>query len=174
MPESKTVFLAENVSFKLTAPPAEKVATLDSHLVQITSKDKENQFITQVEYRRNEIAMAAISPEGLPLFDFIWFSNKTSEINQYVPLPNVDIGFIIADIQLCNWPLHIIESAISGANIRVSQQLISNKKHVIWQRTITQNNNVIIKIEKLLDGYELENIVHGYRIRLTDLNRNNS
>lgn len=171
--DSKAIFLAENVSFMLTTPPLEKIATIDSHLVEISSKGKKHQFIAQVEYRNNEIAMAAISPEGLPLFDFIWFRDKASEINQYVPLPNVDIGFIIADIQLSHWPLDTIKSALFGMNISVNQQLILNEKNAIWQRNITQNNNVIIKIEKFVDGYQLENIVRGYRIRLTNLDREN-
>ena len=115
--------------------------------------------------------MAAISPEGLPLFDFIWFSDKTSEINQYVPLPNIDIGFIITDIQLSNWPLEVIKSALFGSNVSVKQHSILNEKGAIWQRTITQNDNIIVKIEKFVDGYELENIVRGYRIRLTNLDR---
>jgi len=170
---SKTVFLAENVSFMLTTPPLEKIAMVDSHLVEISSNSKTHQFIAQVEYRSNEIAMAAISPEGLPLFDFIWFSDKASEINQYVPLPNVDVSLIIADIQLANWPLDTIKSAVFGTNVSVSQQLSLHDKNVIWQRMITQNNNVIIKIEKFVDGYELENIARGYRIRLTDLDREN-
>ena len=169
--DSKTVLLAQNVSFLLTDPPLEKIATVDSHLVEISSKGQSHQFIAQVEYRKNEIAMAAISPEGLPLFDFIWFSDKTSEINQYVPLPNIDIGFIITDIQLSNWPLEVIKSALMGSNVSVRQQSILNEKGAIWQRTITQNDNTIVKIEKFVDGYELENIVRGYRIRLTNLDR---
>ena len=171
--DNKAILLSDHVSFRLTAPPLVKIATLDSHLVEISTNNKSHQFIAQVEYRRNEIAMAAISPEGLPLFDFIWFNDKASEVNQYVPLPNVNIGFIIADIQLCNWPLSIVKSAISGPNVSVSQQVVANKKHVIWQRTIAQNNETIIKIEKLTDGYELVNIVRGYRIRLTNLDREN-
>ncbi|MGB2739926.1 MAG: DUF3261 domain-containing protein [Cognaticolwellia sp.] len=169
--DSKTVLLAQNVSFLLTDPPLEKIATVDSHLVEISSKGQSHQFIAQVEYRKNEIAMAAVSPEGLPLFDFIWFSDKASEINQYVPLPNIDIGFIITDIQLSNWPLETIKSALLGSNVSVKQHSILNEKDSIWQRTITQNDNIIVKIEKFVDGYELENIVRGYRIRLTNLDR---
>lgn len=169
--DSKTVLLAQNVRFLLTDPPLEKIATVDSHLVEISSKGQSHQFIAQVEYRKNEIAMAAVSAEGLPLFDFIWFSDKTSEINQYVPLPNIDIGFIITDIQLSNWPLEVIKSALFGSNVSVKQHSILNEKGAIWQRTITQNDNIIVKIEKFVDGYELENIVRGYRIRLTNLDR---
>jgi hypothetical protein len=171
--DSKTVLLAQNVSFLLTDPPLEKIATVDSHLVEISSKGQSHQFIAQVEYRKSEIAMAAVSPEGLPLFDFIWFSDKASEINQYVPLPNIDIGFIITDIQLSNWPLDTIKSALLGSNVSVKQHSILNEKDSIWQRTITQNDNIIVKIEKFVDGYEIENIVRGYRIRLTNLDREN-
>ena len=97
IPDTKSVQLTEDLSFKLTAPPINKIDTFDSHLVEINSKENNHQFIAQVEYRDNEIAMAAISPQGLPLFDFIWFSHKSSEINQYVPLPDLDIGFIDND-----------------------------------------------------------------------------
>ncbi|MGB1263392.1 MAG: DUF3261 domain-containing protein [Cognaticolwellia sp.] len=169
--DSKSVALADNLHFILTSPPAEKMATVDSHLVEISSNGKKHQFIAQVEYRGGEIAMAAISPQGLPLFDFIWFSDKNNEINQYVPLPNVDIGFIIADIQLCNWPLQTIKSSLKGTDVSVTQQPVANEKAVTWQRKIMQNNNLIIKVDKFADGYQLENITRGYRIRLTQLER---
>jgi hypothetical protein len=171
---SKSVFLAENLALMLTAPPAEKIATVDSHLVEITSKGKKHQFIAQVEYHANEIAMAAISPSGLPLFDFTWFSDKTTEVNQYVPLPNIDIRFIIADIQLCNWPLSVLRTAIIGSNVSIKQHLAIETKNVIWQRAIMQNNQVIIKINKFENGYELENLIRGYQIRLTNLERDYS
>lgn len=172
--DSKSVFLAENLALMLTAPPAEKIATVDSHLVEITSKGKMHQFIAQVEYHANEIAMAAISPSGLPLFDFTWFSDKASDVNQYVPLPSIDIRFIIADVQLCNWPLSILRTAVFGSNVSIKQQLAVDRKNVIWQRTIMQNNQVIIKINKFENGYELENLIRGYQIRLTNLERDNS
>tara|TARA_R110000744_G_scaffold1965_6_gene7685 strand:+ start:15591 stop:16205 length:615 start_codon:yes stop_codon:yes gene_type:complete len=172
--DNKSVFLADELSFLLTAPPTNKIATVESHLVVITSKDQTHQFIAQVEYRRDEIAMAAISPQGLPLFDFIWFSDKASEVNQYVPLPSVDIAFIIADMQLCNWPLEAVKSALIGTNVDVNQSSALPEKNIIWQRSVTQNNKVIIKIEKRDDGYELENLIRGYRIRLTNLERENS
>jgi len=173
-PNSNVIFLAEGLSLTLTAPPPGKISTLDSHLVAISSKNNSHQFIAQVEYRAGEIAMAAVSPQGLPLFDFIWFSDKTSEINQYVPLPSIDIGFIIADIQLCNWSLDLIKLALGGANISVFEQTGLPDSEIIWQRTIMQHNKIIIKIDKRTDGYELENRARGYRIRLTDLERKNS
>ena len=172
--DNKSVFLADELSFILTAPPANKIATVDSHLVTITSKEQTHQFIAQVEYRRDEIAMAAVSPQGLPLFDFVWFSYKATEMNQYVPLPSVDIAFIIADIQLCNWPLEILKTAMLGHNVDVKQTPVLHENSIIWQRIITQNNRDIIKIEKRDDGYELENFIRGYRIRLTNLERENS
>mgnify|MGYP005991465027 CR=1 FL=1 len=172
--DNKAVFLADKLSFTLTAPPTDKIATVESHLVVVSSKEQTHQFIAQVEYSRDEIAMAAISPQGLPLFDFVWLSDKTTVVNQYVPLPNIDIAFIIADIQLCHWPLATIKSALLGANVEVSQSPVLHEKSIIWQRTITQDNAVIIKIEKRDDGYELENLIRGYRIRLTNLERENS
>ena len=172
--DNKSVFLADELSFILTAPPANKIATVDSHLVTITSKEQTHQFIAQVEYRRDEIAMAAVSSQGLPLFDFVWFNNKAIEVNQYVPMPSIDIGFIIADIQLCNWPLEILKTSILGTDVDVSQSRVLHEESIIWQRIITQNNRDIIKIEKRDDGYELENFIRGYRIRLTNLDRENS
>lgn len=172
--DNKSVFLADDLSFILTAPPANKIARVDSHLVVISTKEQSHQFIAQVEYSRDEIAMAAISPQGLPLFDFVWFSDKATEVNQYVPMPSIDIGFIIADIQLCNWPLESLQTVILGTQVDISQSPVLNEENIIWQRTIRQNNKVIIKIEKRDDGYELENFIRGYRIRLTNIEKENS
>lgn len=171
---NKLVFLTDNLSFMLTAPPANKIAKVDNHVVDISTEDQSHLFIAQVEYRRNEIAMAAISPQGLPLFDFVWFSDKTTEVNQYVPMPSIDIGFIIADIQLCNWPLDTLQTSMLGTQVDISQSPVLHEKSVVWQRTIKENNKVIIKIEKRDDGYELENIIRGYRIRLTNIEKESS
>jgi hypothetical protein len=169
--DNKSVFLADDLNFILTVPPENKIAKVDSHVVAITSKDQTYQFIAQVEYRRDEIAMAAISPQGLPLFDFVWFSDKATEVNQYVPMPSIDIDFIIADIQLCYWPLSTLKIAVIGTDVDVSQSPVLHNKNIIWQRIIKQNDKIIIKIEKRDYGYELENLIRGYRIRLTNLEK---
>lgn len=168
---NNSIHLTENLALVLTPPPSEKVGEINSHLVEITNKGKSHRFIAQVEYRNNEIAMAAVSPAGVPLFDFRWFDKKETEVNQYVPLPFADIGFIIADMQLCHWPLSMIETSLLGTNVSVSQHDNLSQNQIIWQRTILDNNQVIIKIEKFDDGYELENIIRGYRIRLTNLDK---
>ena len=168
---NNSIHLTENLALVLTPPPSEKVGEINSHVVEITTKGESYRFIAQVEYRNNEIAMAAISPAGVPLFDFVWFSGKATEINQYVPLPFEDIRFIIADMQLCHWPIYMIEKSMFGRNVRVAQQENINQKPVIWQRTIWHNNQVIINIEKLDNGYQLENVVRGYHIRLTNLDK---
>lgn len=167
----KSIHLTEHVSLNLTVPPAEKVGTIDSHLVEITARGESHRFIAQVEYRANEIAMASISPSGVPLFDFIWFNDSAAEINQYVDLPFNDIRFIIADMQLCHWPINALKESLSGDNIRVVQGKNVSQPDVIWQRSIWDKGQLIIKIDKLQDGYQLENIERNYRIRLVNLNK---
>ncbi len=171
LPDDKALYLTKSMGLVLTVPPTEKVGSIDSHLVEITTKGESHRFIAQVEYRSNEIAMAAVSPSGVPLFDFTWFSNKTTEINQYVSLPFVDIRFIIADMQLCHWPINIIQSSLLGSNVRAVQVEDTNDKKAVWQRTIWDNDQIIIKIDKLKGSYQLENVMRDYSIRLVNLNK---
>jgi hypothetical protein len=65
----------------------------------------------------------------------------------------------------------MIETSLLGTNVSVSQHDNLSQNQIIWQRIILDNNQVIIKIEKFDDGYELENIIRGYRIRLTNLDK---
>lgn len=166
-----TVMLSDSLSYTLTPPPITHIAKTQSQLVEITYGQEQKRFIAQIEYGQNEIAMAAISVEGLPFFDFIWRLNSPMKINQYIPLPNINIKNIIADIQLCHWPIAQLTSSFYGENVKLSQQDKVDDAALIWQRTIKQKNQLILKIDKSVNGFELTHVLHGYHIKLTELNQ---
>lgn len=166
-----TVRLSSSLSYTLTPPPAKFIAKTQSQLVEITYGQEQKRFIAQIEYGENEIVMAAISVEGMPLFDFVWRLNSPMKINHYIPLPNMNIKNIIADIQLCHWPIAQLSSSLYGENVKLSQQDKVDDAILIWQRTIKQENQLILKIDKSVNGFELTHVLHGYHIKLTDLNQ---
>jgi hypothetical protein len=170
-PLDNTVTLSSSLSYTLTSPPATFIAKTQSQLVEITYGQEQKRFIAQIEYGKNEIAMAAISIEGMPLFDFVWQLNSPMKINQYISLPNINIKNIIADIQFCHWPLLQVTSSLHGENINVSQKDIVDDVALIWQRTIKQEKQIILKIDKSASGFQLTHVLRGYHINLTDLNQ---
>lgn len=171
IPKNNTVNLTRSLTYTLTPPPTGYITKTESHLIEVSYGEQQHRFIAQVEYHQNKIAMAAISVAGAPLFDFIWRTHSPTEINQYVPLTNIDINTIIANMQLCHWPLTQIKSAIQGPNIEVLQHSNLEDKAILWQRNIRQDKQTIIQINKLANGFQFTHLTHHYTIKLTELSQ---
>jgi len=172
-PNTNSVSITNDIHFNLTSPPPALILTTESHLLEITHAEKTHRLITQIEYKPNEIVMAAISAEGIPLFDFVWRKDLPTKINQYVPLPNININNIIADIQLCHWPIERVTSSIKGNNAHI-KQIETKNNAAIWQRIIYQDNKPVINVDKTTNGFTLKNILRNYHITLTHLNQEGS
>ena len=169
-----TVELSSEIKFTLTAPPVGLLSKTQTHLIETTFNGKTQQFITQAEYTDKQISLAAISVSGLPLFDFIWHEDKPLIVNQYVPLPSLDINYIIADLQWVNWPFVQLKRALIGTNIQVVEEQsreVSNEGSRGWLRLVKQHNIVVLKIEKTDERYHLENIQRKYSLDITDLSK---
>lgn len=158
--------LAEHVNFMLTAPPETLIGKQQSHLIAATFAGKVRRFIAQVEYSDRQISLAAVSVTGLPLFDFIWHRDKPLKLNQYLPLPGLDIKYMIADMQWINWPLVRLKSSLNAAGISVTQTQQGQQN---WRRSVSQNGKLILQIEKTGNDYLLEHELRQYSIKITDL-----
>jgi hypothetical protein len=137
--------------------------------------EKKQQFIAQVEYSEDQIALVGISTTGLPLFDVIWRSDTPIALNQYIPLPDLDIEFIIADIQWTHWPLEQLEQSVVGDNIRIIEQKFPTDNaapaSVVWQRRLLQNEQVILEVNNFGEYFTLEHKLRNYTIKITPLNK---
>lgn len=163
------IYIADNVGLHLTPPPNDKIATTQSHLVAISLDKQQHQFIAQVEYTQDKLVMVGVSPQGLPLFDFTWQYPTLLKVNQYLPLPNFDVSYVVADMQLCHWPLAVLRSAIEGKNITIEQKEVAGDEALIWRRIIKKDGQNLIIIEKGINGYHLNNLQRKYQVNLTNL-----
>lgn len=169
VPENNVINFSDNVTFSLMPPSLEMINTTSSHLIEISYLNDKHRFIAQVEYASDEIVLAAISAEGVPLFDFIWRNGGVINMNQYVPLPNIDIGYVIADMQLCHWALAQIKKSLKGQHVEIKQ--IPLDRPGLWKRSVYDQGKLMIEVVKTTNGYSLKNMIKNYHISLTDLHK---
>lgn len=166
VPTQRHVQLSDNISFTLSPPPAELVGVVHTHLIEVHFNNETKSLIAQVEYAKNKISIAAMSVSGVPLFDLIWFANKTSEITQYVPLPGIELNYIVADLQWVNWPLKQLNaSVISDADFVIQTAVLKSD----WRRKVMYQDKLIMQIEKKNKQYFLHHKLRDYKITITDL-----
>jgi len=163
------------IIYKLTSPPQNLVGTVVTQLIDISFANKQQQFIAQIEYSENKIALVGISTAGIPLFDVIWRSDAPIALNQYIPLPGLNIDFIIADIQWTHWPTKQLASSVVGENISINE-IQQSKDSVkpelaIWQRSLLQNQQVILDVSDFGQYVILEHKLRNYTIKITPLNK---
>lgn len=165
------------IMYTLTLPPANLVGTVSTQLIEANFSGNQQQFIAQIEYSKNKIALVGVSTSGLPLFDVIWRNDTPIALNQYVPLPDLNVEFIIADIQWTHWPLKQLEQSVVGDNISIIEKDISiNSKvplAVLWQRRLLQDDSVILEVNNFGGYFTLEHKLRNYIIKITPLNKDN-
>ena len=107
-----------------------------------------------------------MSVSGVPLFDLIWHENKPSELTQYLPLPGIDLNYIIADLQWVNWPIKVLKNALITDDAVVEQK---NAVGFDWQRNLIFQDQLIMQIKKKDKQYFLHHKLRKYQITITDL-----
>lgn len=165
------------IIYTLTSPPENLLEMNNTQLIEVNFAGKQQRFIAQIEYSENKIALVGISTTGIPLFDVIWRSDAAIEFNQYVPLPELDIEFILADIQWTHWPIEQIESSIVGENISIAEihfpVNIDKPAGLIEQRRLLQNQQVILEVSNFGQYFTLVHKLRNYTIKITPLNKDN-
>jgi hypothetical protein len=164
MPKSQLVTMAPGVTLQLTAPPVALQMQSQTQLLEATFNGKTESLLAQVEYTATEIKLAAMTPSGIPLFEVLWSVDAPAVIQQYVPVPNLDISYVIADLQWVSWPLSQLQDATTGT----LTQLDSGRN---WTRTLVQGEQVILTVEKFDNRYVLKHLLRDYQITITELNR---
>jgi len=163
------------IMYTLTLPPANLVGTVTTQLIEVNFSGKQQQFIAQIEYSENKIALVGVSTTGIPLFDVIWRSDTPIALNQYIPLPELEIEFIIADIQWTHWPLKQLENSVVGDNFSIVEKNFPVNSEapaaVLWQRRLLHNEQVIVEVNYFGDYFTLEHKLRNYTIKITPLNK---
>ncbi|NQZ51300.1 MAG: DUF3261 domain-containing protein [Moritella sp.] len=170
MPQSHLVTMAPGVTLQLTAPPAALQMQTKTQLIEAQFDGKTQSLLAQVEFTETEIKLVAMTPSGIPLFDVLWSVTDEAVIHQYVPVPGLDISYVIADLQWVNWPLAQLQSATNGS-FKEAFSNSTGQTATDWTRTLTQNGQVILTVEKFDNRYILKHLLRDYQITITALSK---
>ncbi len=170
MPQSHLVTMAPGVTLQLTAPPEALQMQAKTQLIEAEFNGETQSLLAQVEFTESQIKLVAMTPSGIPLFDVLWSVNDEAVINQYVPVPGLDISYVIADLQWVNWPLAQLQSATNGS-FREKFSNNEGQTSTDWTRTLTQDGQVILTVEKFDNRYILKHLLRDYQITITELSK---
>ena len=134
------------INYTLTLPPDHLVGTVTTQLIEANFANKNQQFIAQIEYSKDQIAIVGVSTTGIPLFEVVWRNDAPILLNKYVPLPELKVEFIIADIQWTHWSMEQLKSSVVGDNISIVEkdfpETLDDTGLILRQRQLLQNNQV--------------------------------
>ncbi|WP_240532350.1 DUF3261 domain-containing protein [Moritella marina] len=170
MPQSHVVTMAPNVTLQLTAPPKVLQMQAITQLIEAQFDGETHSLLAQVEFTDTQIKLVAMTPSGIPLFDVLWSVTDDAVINQYVPVPGLDISYVIADIQWVSWPFAQLQLATSGSFIQAFNNN-AGQTATDWTRTLTQDGQVILTVEKFDNRYILKHLLRDYQITITELTK---
>ena len=170
MSQSHLVTMAPGVTLQLTAPPAALQMQAKTQLIEAEFDGEIQSLLAQVEFTETQIKLVAMTPSGIPLFDVLWSVTEDTVINQYVPVPGLDISYVIADLQWVNWPLAQLQSATNGS-FREKFSNNEGQTSTDWTRTLTQDGQVILTVEKFDNRYILKHLLRDYQITITELSK---
>jgi hypothetical protein len=170
MPQSHLVTMASGVSLQLTAPPEALQMQTKTQLIEAQFDGDVHSLLAQVEFTESQIKLVAMTPSGIPLFDVLWSVTDEAVINQYVPVPGLDISYVIADLQWVSWPLAQLQSATNGS-FKEEFKNSAGQTSEDWTRTLTQDGQVILTVEKFDNRYILKHLLRDYQITITELSK---
>ncbi|MDX2319859.1 MAG: DUF3261 domain-containing protein [Moritella sp.] len=170
MPKSHLVTMAPNVTLELTAPPQALQMQAKTQLIEAQFDEQTHSLLAQVEFTETQIKLVAMTPSGIPLFDVLWSVEDDAIINQYVPVPGLDISYVIADLQWVNWPFAQLQSATNGSFIQEFNNNVGQTT-TDWTRTLSQDGQVILTVEKFDNRYILKHLLRDYQITITELTK---
>jgi len=170
MPQSHLVTMAPNVTLQLTAPPPALQMQAKTQLIEAEFNGDRQSLLAQVEFTETQIKLVAMTPSGIPLFDVLWSVEDDAVINQYVPVPGLDISYVIADLQWVNWPFAQLQQATNGL---FTQAFNNNagQTPTDWTRTLSQDGKVILTVEQFDNRYILTHLLRDYQITITELTK---
>ncbi|WP_293227403.1 DUF3261 domain-containing protein [Moritella sp.] len=170
MPQSHLVTMAPGVTLQLTAPPEALQMQAKTQLIEAEFDGEIQSLLAQVEFTETQIKLVAMTPSGIPLFDVLWSATDEAVIHQYVPVPGLDISYVIADLQWVNWPFAQLQSATNGS-FKEEFRHSTGQTATDWTRTLTQDGQVVLTVEKFDNRYILKHLLRDYQITITELTK---
>lgn len=172
---SNVISISPHITYTITAPPDALVSTTHTHLIEASFDGKQQRFIAQIEFKSQQISLAGMSVTGVPLFDFTWQNGQVVDSNQYVPLPGLDLHYLIADMQWIIWPIESLIASTDGEHISVTQSnLASTQEDGLdndWIRMVKYKNKNVLNIRKMANQYTLQHTLRNYEIKITDVSK---
>jgi hypothetical protein len=155
--ETNAVALSNTVNYQLQPVPELLVNKGIQALLEIKHNKSDEQVLIQVEMTSDNILVSGMTVEGFSLFNIEWQVNTNLAVVDKVI--SIDPLRILAELQLSLWPVDVINQGLSSAliiNTQGLKQTAHTKQRTVLQGktvlyTITQNNNVMILLNKQQD-----------------------
>lgn len=156
---NEQVMIAKGVRLTLTPPPSELVGQSFEQVLAINSSTHNEVLITQLVFTKKGLILVAMTAQGVPIFELEYNHLEPIKVKKYVPLPGLDPVFILADIQLTNWPAKLLMENIQGATLAIDSS--------VGTRQIMQKRKIIINIENSKAVQRLHHYQRNYQLMIT-------
>ncbi|XQW84894.1 DUF3261 domain-containing protein [Thalassotalea piscium] len=132
-----------------------------SQQMEIRYKDKVHQLVLLTGFNEKNIAVVALTPSGIPLFELTFTEDKQIKVTKHIPIESLSPEYVLADLQLVYWPIEQLNKQLSEG-ISISE----NEK---GERLITQDKQPIIHIKKNEGNISYHHLIRHYQFTVSDI-----
>ncbi|WP_125721307.1 DUF3261 domain-containing protein [Pseudoalteromonas rubra] len=161
-PEQQVNITAQG-SLTLLPVPQVLRGTQITQLLRASYGDDSYELIIQLEFARERLSVIAMSVEGLPIFEQVYYSDGRLITHQFLAGAGPEPSYMLADIQLVHWPLQQLQYSIHGAELseRVSSDTTT--------RIVSEGGESTIIIVYDANKVSLSHKQRGYKLELIRL-----
>jgi hypothetical protein len=151
------VALTESSHYQLAKPPANMVGQGFLSLVKGQQGEEDYELLVQVEINPDSLVMVGTTVNGIELFELVWYENKPYSLKQSMLAKSIEVEYLLADFQLVHWPLALLNSQLTGAQVNQNQQ----------KRVVKQGEKTIIDIHFNKDSIAVKNLARDYQLTIS-------
>ena len=155
------VDIAPQGSMALELPAKALFNTELSQQMDISYGDTSHQLVLLTAFNANGIAIVALTPAGIPLFELSFNENKQIEVTKHLPISGLKPEYVLADLQLVYWPITQLNQQLSNG-----LRIIENSQ---GQRTVLQNNQPVIRIQPQGNTLQYQHLLRNYHFTITNI-----
>lgn len=159
---AEQVVLSEAVTFALSPPPEHLWGRQLSQLLSITYGTETKQVVVNTEFSASTIEMVAMTPMGIPVVELSYVAGEKLSAKRFISVKNLEPSYIIADLQLALWPVAILQTHLTGDDVRLTAEHETRK--------LLQGKTVVMTVHYHQSSIEIEHHLRGYSLTLTELN----
>lgn len=162
LPQSQSqqmVSLGSQSSLQLSDAPPELIGQQWQQILTFEREGQQQQLLTQLQITAAQgLHLVAMSAQGITLFELTQQGSGGYQVKHFLPVPEINANYILADIQLVHWPLLQLKKHLVNANI------IATPTAQGMVRVVTQNNEKLISIDYQAQKTQLINHQRGYSL----------